>query len=213
MDHDLSDAEHIGTTFEGLDLGGATVERAAFEDCTFVDCDLQGVELVGCELAGCTVEGGNLSLLRPVDTRISEVAFRHAKLLGVDWTLAAWPRLSVAGLVTFERCTLDDSVFMGLDLPEVAFRHCSLVDVDLSECGLTGATFVGSRLDRAHFGRTDLRGAHLEGAFGYRIDVRSNQVGGATASLPEAASFLGQLGLVLVEPPADPNDPEASSPP
>ena len=206
MAPDLSGGEHRDVTFEGLDLAQETIEGAYFEDCTFVDCVLPGLVLEDCELTGCRIEGGDLSLLRPVATRFSEVTFHRAKLLGVDWTLAAWPRLSVSGLVAFAHCTLDDSSFMGLRLPEVAFHHCSLVDVDLSECDLSRATFVGSRLDRAHFGRTDLRGAHLEGATGYRIDVRSNQVGGATASLPDAASFLGQLGLVLVEPPAPPSE-------
>lgn len=197
----LPDGEHTEEAFTDRRAGDEPVRGASFVDCTFTGCDLEGLELVGGELDGCTFTDCNLSLLRPVDTRISETRFTRCKLTGVDWTLAAWPHLAVSDLVAFERCRLDHSTFAGLRLPEVRFHRCSLREVDLSECDLTGASFVHSELDGAHLARTDLSGAHLEGATGYRIDVRSNQLRGATVSLPEAASFLAQLGLEVVEPP------------
>lgn len=199
----LSGGEHVEIDLAAIERDVEVVADAVFEDCTFTICDLTGVELRGCRLDGCTLVDCNLSLLRPVDTRFSATTFRTSRLTGIDWTLAHWPNLSVTDLVAFDRCQLDHSTFLGLRLPEVRFHRCSMIDVDLAECDLHGASFAGCDLTRAHFSASDLRGAHLEGATGYVIDARANQVRGATVSLPDAAQFLTQLGLEVVEPPID----------
>ncbi|MCE9635264.1 MAG: pentapeptide repeat-containing protein [Planctomycetes bacterium] len=168
------------------------VPGSAFEDCTFRGTNLQGADLSACRFVDCTFVEANLSLARLAGASFRGVVFRECKLAGVDWTQAA--RLVS---VTFETSVLDDGAFMRLPLKGAVLRECRarravFTETDLRESDLSGTDFTG-----ATFGATKLAGANLRRAIGYWIDPTQNDLRGASVSLPEAATLIAALGVLV----------------
>jgi fluoroquinolone resistance protein len=171
--------------FRGVSLGkGERLDRRQFDECTFTDCSLQETEILDCTFRDCSFTDCNLSVAKLTNSRFAGVTFRRSKLTGIDWTATQWS--SVGSPITFEaRCVLDLGVFMGLRLPNAAFRDSSAHEVDFSDTDLSGCDFTGTDLAQARFNRTNLTKARLEGAYHYTIDLGSNTLKGASSSLPE----------------------------
>ncbi len=143
--------------------------------------------------------GCNLSLARFPRTRFATVQFKGSKLLGINWTVARWPQLGLGPAVNFDDCVLSQSVFSGLVLKKIAFKDCIAHEVDFSDANLAKCEFSGTDLSGARFNQTDLSGADLRTARNYTIDPMANTLKGARFALPEAASLLTALGIVLVD--------------
>jgi uncharacterized protein YjbI with pentapeptide repeats len=191
--------EFLSERLKGLDLGVASCADRVFDDCCFEDCDLTGATFYDCRFIDCTFVGCNLSLARFPGCRFSDVRFEGSKLIGVDWTLARWPNLTLAAPISFSQCILNDSSFFGLELPELALEACKARNVDFREGRFPGARFCFCDLAGCLFNRTDLSGADFTDATDYDIDVNLNQVRGARFSRQEALRLLDHLGIELVD--------------
>jgi uncharacterized protein YjbI with pentapeptide repeats len=190
--------EYSGEVFTGLDLKKKALTSKHFTDCLFKSCDLTAAVIRLCVFKDCRFESCNLSLAALHGSVFSGVTFKDSKLVGVNWTEAAWPRIQLASPVQFEGCLLNDSVFLGLKLGGTRITRClakgaDFRDADLSKADLTHTDFSG-----ALFGQTDLTGANLDQARNYAIRISDNKVKGASFSMPEAMALLYCLDIKII---------------
>ena len=156
-------------------LSDGNLRKTTFDDVEFEDCDLSSVRLDGASL--------------------SEVTFRRCKLLGVDWSTAS--QSLIGQPLVFEECQLDFGVFQNVKLRGSTFRDCSAREADFVGADIGESSFPGTNLERARFGGTRLVDADLEGARGYELDPRENDVRGLRVGLPEGAALLRVFGIVV----------------
>jgi fluoroquinolone resistance protein len=190
--------EFFQQTFRNAALPGKTVRGKDFEDCRFDSCSFQETEFSGCAFRGSLFVACNLAVMKVANSRFVDVTFKRSKLTGVNWTDAQLSAIGTA-LVFEEQCVLDYSVFLGLKLRNMTLRDSTAREVDFTEADLSGCDFSGTDLSGARFNHTNLSKAHLEGAFGYSIDLTANQLKGTRVCLPEAGSLLRLIGIDVVD--------------
>lgn len=186
-------------TFRELRLDAQVRREITFTDCRFVDCSFHEAALSACRFNGCQFTGCDLSLASLAGCLLSGVTFEKCKLIGVDWTRLDWESERLDLTLAFERCALNHSTFIGLDLAELTLRNCQAVNVDFRECSLRGGDLRGTDFNEALFLHSDLRGADLRQARNYSIAPHENQISGARFAMPEALALLYHLDIRLEE--------------
>jgi len=128
------------------------------------------------------------------------VHFIECRLAGVNWCEADWDwqRLLSPQRVNFERCLLDHSVFISMDLAGVQFTDCKAQHVDFESANLAGANFSGADLSSTRFVHCDLTQANFVGSENYQINAAENTLHQTRFALPEAIALLHSLDIVLV---------------
>lgn len=193
----VSKRRHAERTFEAADSAGVEIAAAEFRECRFVRCCFSESVLRACVFDECVFVECDLSLVKLPHSVFSSTRFEGSKIIGVNWTEASWPKSRLLVPVGFEKCVINHSVFLGLDLKGVRITECTAKDVDFREADLSKADFSGTDLSGAQFGRTNLTGANLESALSYRIVPAENTLKGARFSLPEAMSLLSGLDIEI----------------
>lgn len=194
-----ADSEYVSQTFAGLDLAGRELSGKTFDGCTFRDCDCSDAVFSKCKFVDCQFIACNLSLAKVPHSKFVDVVFEACKLVGVDWTRAAWSSLALASPLTFRQCILNDSSFFRLHLPEMVMDTCKAHDVDFRECNLTEADFTYTDFTNSLFNKTNLTRANFAEAVQYDIDIHLNTLKGAKFCRYEAVRLLEQLGIELVD--------------
>ena len=120
-------------------------------------------------------------------------------MIGVDWTIASWPKPTLGSPINFHNCGVDFSNFFGLSLPKISFKGSSVKDVEFSETDLTDGDFSNAILTKSRFSQTNLTRANFQDATEYSIDVTNNWLAKARFSFPEAISLLRSLDIELSE--------------
>jgi fluoroquinolone resistance protein len=192
-----SGASYSNQLFKGLRLTQGQVATAEFVGCTFMDCSLLECVFAGCRFADSCFQGCDLSLVQVPATVFSNTRFEESKVIGVDWTQAEWAGVRLGRPISFFRCAISHSTFIGLDLKGILIRECAAVNVDFRDADLQETDLRGTDLAESLFGHTDLRGADLRGARNYHIAAGHNTLDGARFSLPEALSLLHGLDIIL----------------
>jgi len=125
--------------------------------------------------------------------------FEESKLVGIDWTLAAWPPLRLRNTLRFSRCAMGHSTFIGLKLSRMQLIGCTATNADFREADLSKADLSGTDFSASMFYHTELAGADLSLARNYQIRPADNNLKGAKFSLPEAITLLHNLDIRLVD--------------
>ncbi|MCG7584336.1 pentapeptide repeat-containing protein [Photobacterium sp. OFAV2-7] len=194
-----NDELYLEDFFDKLFFPDKHYSNIEFEDCQFSDCDFSASKFQNCRFINCAFERCNLSLVDFSNTKLFELKFLDSKLVGVDWTKAAWPVYHVDFELNFTRCILNDSSFFGLTLHELVFDECKLHDVDFREGDYTDSSMTYSDFKHSLFMRTKLQGVDFSDSTAYVIDVLENNVRKAKFSRYEALSLLESLGIELVD--------------
>jgi uncharacterized protein YjbI with pentapeptide repeats len=190
--------EYADRVFDGLLLKKAEILSKQFYSCVFKNCDFTGAVFRFCKFPDCRFESCNLSLVRVSGSLFGGAAFKDSKLIGVNWTEAAWPRVTVAAAPQFLNCVISDSNFLGLPLAGAVIKNCLARDADFRETDLARADLAGTDFAASLFGKTNLNGADLTRARNYAIRVGDNRVKGAKFSMPEALALLYCLDIKIV---------------
>jgi len=194
-----NDASFDGAAFENLELTGEHLRDREVDGCTFVSCDLREAVLEDCSFVDCELRSSDLSLVRLPRSSFRGVRFVDCRVQGVDWTDAA----TALGIeLTFERCILDGSSFMGMELEGLEIVECRAREVSFAGAVLRGARFPGTDLEGARFQGTDLRDVDFSDAANVVFDPTENRLGGTRLSPEGAVAVLGVSGI-LVDGPAD----------
>ena len=199
MTHIGSHQEYFDQKIKEYELAAGQVSNALFTDAHFSGCSFRETAFLDCRFNNCRFEDCDLSLVKIDGSHFRDVRFERCRLLGVDWTAAAWPRFHLAAPISFHECVIDYSTYIGLALPKISFRDCRANDVAFSDADLTEADFRGAVLTKSRFDGANLTRANLEGAKEYTIDLTSAITRQARFSFPEAISLLYSLDIVLVD--------------
>ncbi len=188
--------------FEGLAATSKNYEQSEFLNCRFRNCQFSESVFKACSFHSCLFEACGLEMLRIEKSVFKDTRFVKSKMLGIDWSAAAWGRREIAQAlktIDFQGCALNYSSFLGLNLEGIRFLDCVLHEVDFSEALLRRADFSGSDLQRAIFRNTDLREANFSQARNYSISPQLNNISKAHFSLPEAMGLLYAMDIQLDE--------------
>ncbi|MBP3963944.1 pentapeptide repeat-containing protein [Paenibacillus lignilyticus] len=195
----FTESEYFDEQFKDIQFSKEEVVAVHFYDCTFTNCEFSETVFDECKFTGCTFIHCDLNLMKVANSKFSQVYFMQSKLVGVNWTEAEWPRITVPSLLKFEECTLNHSTFIGVALPQSTIMNCSVKDVDFREADLTKANLRGSDFTESVFGETNLSGADLSHASNYQIDPSQNRIRQAKFMLPEALNLLYCMDIVIDE--------------
>lgn len=191
--------EYISQTFTNQDFSGLEIASKEFEDCTFTGCNFSDATLKRCNFVDCEFVNCNLSNLELGYSKFSEVYFRDSKLVGVDWTKAAWSNFDFAAPIKFYKCIVNDSSFFGLSFQDFVLEDCKAHNVDFREGDFINSNFTYTDFTNSLFGKTNLGSADLSEATNYDIDVYRNEIKNAKFSRFEAARLLDSLEIELVD--------------
>lgn len=191
--------EYAAQAFRGLSHPQEAIGQRAFYECTFEACSFLETAFESCKFFDCTFRECDLSLIKVKGSAFSNTAFADSKIIGVNWADARWTRFRIANAISFERCALDYSTFVGLSLKGIRLVQCSARDVDFAEADLTEADCSETDFADSRFLHTNLTRANFTGATNYAIDPGLNVLTQARFSLPEAIALLRGLDIVLTE--------------
>ena len=192
-----SNGSYTEEVFEGVQSGDVKIDKTEFLDCRFDRCRFPETVFDTCTFDACTFRECDLGLAKLPRCSFSGTLFEGCKLIGINWTEARWAATRLWDPVTFRKCVLDHSTFLGLSLKAVKFTDCVTKEVDFRDVDLSEADFAGTDLTGSLFAGTNLTGASFDGASNYRIDPRINTLKGARFALPEAMSLLDGLEIEL----------------
>ncbi len=195
----ILEKENWSKTFSNEDFSDCDIAAIEFDGCTFTDCDFSEASLAKSTFSDCAFERCNLSVVRLDYCKLSDVTFRDCKLLGVDWTRVAWPRMLFESPIRFYDCLLSDSSFHGLQLPEIVMEGCTTHNVDFREGDFSKASFIRSDFTGAIFSETNLTGTDFYGAIEFDIDIARNQIAQAKFDRFEAVRLLACLDIELID--------------
>lgn len=192
--------------FEDLTISDVTAHDAQFDDkhfldCNFRNCDFNESSFTMSSFSNCSFTDCNLSLIKIGDSRIENTQFMQCKMIGIDWTQAIWnnntSKKKANFSIEFKDCTLNYSIFIGLNLYKAMFVECSMREVGFESANLQESDFSNSDLTGAIFNETNLSKANLSLAKNYTINVCRNNILKARFSMPEAISLVYALDIVL----------------
>lgn len=178
--------------FSRLTVGGENVAGKIFEKCTFEKCRLLECVFTGCKFVDCTFTNSMLSAVKFVDCSFLETSFSDSKAIGIDWTKAA----NLRGL-NFSKCDVTLSNFAFLKLPGFVLKDSTAKEASFLEADCTNANMEGSDFESCTFSHTNLTGADFRHAFNYSIDFNHNVLKKTKFSMPEAASLLQGLDILI----------------
>lgn len=190
---------YISANFNELLLSGQKIDSTSFEDCTFTNCDFSETEFTNCKFIDCHFLQCNLSILKIKGCQFIDVVIKDSKAIGIDWTKAKWPNISLFSPLKFYQCILNDSTFMGLSLSEIVIEDCRAHEVDFRDGSFCDANFSATDFTNSFFNKTNLSGADFTEAVNYQIDINYNNLKGAKFSRHEAVYLLESLGIELVD--------------
>jgi fluoroquinolone resistance protein len=195
----FTETEYYDEQFKEIRFSKEKLDSVNFYDCTFTNCEFGETLFIDCKFSGCRFTNCNLNLIKVVDCHLSQVSFSECKLIGINWTEAIWPKISIPGILAFEECTLNHSTFIGLELQHCIIRKCMAKDVDFREADFTKADMSSTDFSESIFGETNLTTADFSFATNYQIDPSCNRIKNAIFMLPEAISLLYCMDIHLKE--------------
>ena len=168
------------------------VEDVVFHGCVFRGCSFQSRGFVDCIFYDCEFVQCNLSLVSFVRPVLTGVRFVDTKMVGLDWShVLGFPSVSVEG------CIMRDNIFMNMNISKQSFISCDLSGSTFSNTKLKNAVFEDCDLTQCQFHQTDLSFADFSTSRNYYINAESNRLKKTIFTLPEAASLLANLDIVL----------------
>ena len=183
--------------FEDSHLENKTIISNEFHDCSFISSFFSEVVFERCRFVNCLFQDCDLSLMQVPGTFFSACKFEKSRVIGIDWTKADWSSAGLRLPISFKGTSVDHSTFIGLSLPAVQIKDCSVKNVDFRETDLSRAILGGSDFSESLFLDTNLTKADLREAINYHINPEKNILAGARFSIPEAMSLLYAMDIVL----------------
>lgn len=190
--------EYYSVTFEGEDFTETWIESTEFDNCTFVGCNFSEATFSRSNFVDCEFLKCNLSNVKMEYSKFSDVKFHDSKLIGIDWTKVAWPRLLFCSPVQFYDCILSDSTFNGLSLQDLILESCIAHRVDFRDGDFKGSNFANTDFSGSMFSHTNLSDADFSGATDFDIDLFSNKLEKAKFDRFEAVRLLTCLNIELI---------------
>jgi len=196
---DFKNKSYYSQRFNALNLPNQTLYSIEFEDCTFTECNFSDAIFNQCKFIDCSFINCNLSLVVIAHSQFNDVIFEHSKVIGVDWTKASWPNLSLFSPIKFQQCNMSDCSFFALELNQLVLDSCKVHEVDFRQGDFTQSNFSGSDFANSLFSQTNLTSVNFIEAINYHLDINNNIINKAKFSRHEAVNLLESLDIELVD--------------
>ena len=177
----------IGQIYTKHKIINKEFENCTFEKCVFIECVFENCRFIDCNFSECSISAN-----KPFNSLFTNITFKDSKIMGFDWTKAKSVRL-----LNFERCNISYSNFSFIKLPNLKLLECIANEVNFSEADLTNGVFTNTDFTKTVFSKTNLTKADFRKAYNYGIDFNFNILKNAKFSLPEAASLLKSLDIII----------------
>lgn len=194
----FEEKEYWSKTFKDQDFSGENIAAKQFEGCTFVGCNFTEASFNRCNFVECVFEKCNLSVVQIEYSKFSDVIFRDSKVIGINWTKVAWPRLIFSSPIKFFNTIINDSSFYGLSLQDLVIEGCVAHNVDFREGDFSNSNFKFTDFSGSIFSETNLSRADFSDATNFDIDVFRNKLKKAKFDRFEAIRLLDFLEIELV---------------
>lgn len=171
---------------------GLKIVDSEFLDCTFKNCKFFQISFFDCTFENCVFENCDLASASIQYTSFSDVKFIDSKLTGIQWAAAAIPLD-----VNFNKCLLNYSGFIGVDLRNTEIVECRVREADFSEADLSKANCTYSDFLGTRFMNTNLTRTNFTNATNYSIHPHGNKLCKTRFSLPEALSLLDVFDIII----------------
>jgi uncharacterized protein YjbI with pentapeptide repeats len=135
--------EYYSKTFKGEDFSGAQIDSKEFDGCSFIDCNFTEAIFSKCKFVDCEFLKCNLSVVQMEYSKFSDVNFRDSKVIGINWTKVAWPRMMFTSPIKFYDSIINESSFFGLSLQDLVIESCVAHNVDFREGDFSHSIFRG----------------------------------------------------------------------
>jgi fluoroquinolone resistance protein len=191
---DMESVIHEDKTFEKVVYAEKAIKGREFQSCTFKKCDFTNSDFSHNRFRDCIFESCNLSMMKLMDTTLSNAVFAHCKAVGVNFSECDNFLFSVR----FDSCILDYASFMGKKMPKTRFAKTSLKEVSFIQANLTGSVFDDTDLDGAIFNGTDLASADLVTAYNFTIDPELNNIRKASFASAGLHGLLAKYQIKIV---------------
>lgn len=193
MFNDNNIKDYYDQSFENVNYSHNKIEQKIFEECIFVSCNFNETTFNGCKFRYCQFINCNLSLIIVKSCHFLDVSFTDCKIIGVNWTNSDsfWPP------ITFLKCNISQSNFLGLKLKAISLSECVARDVDFRDCDLSKSILTSTDFKNSLFGNTNLIKVDFTNSINYTINLLENKIAGAKFSFPEAISLLHGLGIEI----------------
>lgn len=185
-------------TFKDINLSAQKIDQKEFDNCIFSSCNFSETEFYKCKFYECKFTHCNLAMVKIENCHFFDTIFENSKVIGVNWTTAAWPNIKISSPIHFYKCALNDSSFFGLCLREIVMTECTAKEVDFREADCTSADFTHTEFTQSLFNKTNLTKADFTEAFNYNIDIFLNEIKKAKFGFPEAMNLLRCLNIELI---------------
>lgn len=184
---------HDDHSFSNIKLEAKTkIIEAEFTGCEFTSCKFSEVSFFDCHFEDCIFDNCNMGSISVKHTSFQNVMFKDTKLTGIQWAEASNPLD-----VNFNRCLMNYSSFIGVNLRNTHLLDCELKDTDFAEANLSKSNCRLSDFSGARFVNTNLVQADFTDARNYSIHPDGNILGKTKFSLPEALSLLAVYDIIL----------------
>ncbi len=190
--------EYYSKTFNGEDYSGHRISSKEFEGCAFIGCDFSEAIFSRCNFVDCEFLKCNLSVVKMEYSKFSDVIFRDSKVIGIDWTKVAWPRLIFSSPVKFYDSIVSESSFYGLSLQDLVIESSVAHNVDFRDGDFSNSNFKYTNFSGSMFYDTNLTRTDFSDATDFDIDIFSNKLKKAKFDRFEAIRLLGCLEIELV---------------
>ncbi|MAZ40223.1 MAG: hypothetical protein CMF49_08885 [Legionellales bacterium] len=197
--HHLKDNnEFLECRLTDINAASLTLKKMVFEHCEFEKVNFADAILQHCKFIDCGFTDCNWSNVKLAYSSFNNVEFSQCKLVGINWTEATWPQITLSGLLKFYQCDLSLSSFFGLQLDEMMLQTCKLHDVDFRDSHLKYANFSGSDLLGSLFQSSHLEYADFCEAYNYHISPMKNNIKKAKFTLPDAINLLNDFEIEII---------------
>lgn len=177
--------------FKSILFSEDPLPEGIYDNCDFSDCDFSYASLSGIRFTGCRFTRCNLSLAKVATTIFREVSFFDCKMLAIRF----YHNHELGCEFRFENCKLDQSSFYGTKIKNTLFKHTSLVEVDFTECDMSGSVLDGCDLNRATFQNTNIERSDFRNAVNYSIDPDMNRIKKAKFSIHGISGLLDKYNI------------------
>lgn len=165
----------IGADLGGIKLAGQNLQRSVFQGCRFYCADLRGVDFSQASLTGCDFTGADLTDAKMIWANLRGADLSRAILKGAHFENADMRPLTEPPVQPHGHGGF------------VSLNESTLINTNLSEAKLLGASFVGATLNGAVFDNADLEGADFSYATLNDVRFRNSKLQGANFRLADMA--------------------------
>jgi uncharacterized protein YjbI with pentapeptide repeats len=177
--------------FNKINFNDTPLAKGEYEECTFTYCDFSTTDLLDIQFFNCEFIGCNFSLAKLTNTAFSDATFKDSKLFGLRFDQCAPFGLSFK----FDNCALNHSSFYKISLKKTVFKTSKLIDVDFTECDLSGSVFEDCDLTQATFEKTNIEKVDFRTSYNYTINLDRNKAKKARFSQSGLPGLLTQYDI------------------